>query len=548
MPVLQTLRQAVGSRLKAFRFWRPEVWFAGVACAVAGVIMLTQLPAPYWFDEANTVYYVQQPWARMLAFVANDWFPPGYYFLLKAWTVAFGVGEIATGVLSLLTTIVAALLVYFFGRQLFDATVAFRATVLFWIAQSTIFFATETRMYALLVAAGVILTWLLSQIFRYPRSWSWYGWYVVAGIVGTYIHYPFWFFVFAHNVVWLLWRRQHRVEGSIIPWVAGQVAIVAAYVPQFVVLYDRVLHWYLAPSQRWLDNIPINFYIFWRMPFELLVWYVADVPVWISSAVITLVITALGLVFFQFRFSRRTLAIGLRVTDLRAAALAIIVLVPLTILWSLRAPVSRYVSYTLPFFCLLIFRGISHLTRHWAQQWFFVALIAAVMSANVFVVLTTKLHYQDAYWPVVHSVMRTIPPQPGTAIVAHYEDSVLLSYYYGGGLPMVRLPIPKESVEGIDLPLAYARRVGLHWINQESLHDLGAQLRGFDTVWYVRAGGAVHYDPDRLLDNALRQYCRVGEVFVIPHHPDWRYGTIELQRYHTCVFQPLDHIDVGLKR
>ena len=70
----------------------------------------------YWHDEGNTWALVQRSFAQIAAAAAADIHPPGYYWLLKLWSLVFGHTPWALRAFSALTGTLTVAVVYAIGK------------------------------------------------------------------------------------------------------------------------------------------------------------------------------------------------------------------------------------------------------------------------------------------------------------------------------------------------------------------------------------------------------------------------------------------------
>lgn len=509
-----------------------------LACAAVTVVMLLQLPTSYWFDEANTIFYVQQPLPRMLTYVANDFSPPAYYLLLRGWTALVGTSEAATGSLSLLVVWVTAALTYGLGRRLFTRAAAAWGTLLFLVSQATIYYATETRMYALLMALTVASTWLLVRLLQEPRGWGAYLGYAATVLLGVYTHYAFWFFVLAQNVAVVLWLRSRTAAPRFGRWVVVQCSLLAAYLPQIPILFDRVLHWYLAPGADWVDAVPADISLFWRLPLELLLPSIPDFSQSRTAAAL-LIGAAAVMIFVVVRFDRprRAVRLEFRPLDPGVALLVVLTLIPLGVLYGLNVQFYRYAAYLAPLLCLLLAYGAVTSASRIIGTILPITLVLMISGINFVTMLGLPPHVQDAAWPAVAAFLQTQPATPRTIIAAHYDDGITLGVYYRGLLPIVKM-VPLDLAFDGDRTVAEIRRIKKYTIQSATAPDLIPLLQSATEVWYVTGAGESFYDPAHAVGTLLEQLCdhdRPREFFASSR---LQYGVVQVTHFRNCQYSP----------
>jgi hypothetical protein len=141
-------------RLVAVRFspglaagWRLAV-AAGLALAV---VVRFASRSHFWLDEALTVNIARLPLGDIPEALRHDGAPPLYYLLLHGWTAVAGTSVMAVRALSGLFAVAALPLVWLAGRRLGGRPVAWAALVLLASSPFAVRYATEARMYSLVV-------------------------------------------------------------------------------------------------------------------------------------------------------------------------------------------------------------------------------------------------------------------------------------------------------------------------------------------------------------------------------------------------------------
>ena len=87
--------------------------------ALAALLRFYALDASsLWSDEGNTWALIQRSFAQIARDAAADIHPPGYYWLLKLWSMPFGTSAFAMRSLSALCGVLLVWVVYQIGLQL----------------------------------------------------------------------------------------------------------------------------------------------------------------------------------------------------------------------------------------------------------------------------------------------------------------------------------------------------------------------------------------------------------------------------------------------
>lgn len=138
--------------------WLPGLTVAAIVAA--GVALRFISRSNLWMDEALSVNIAALGVADLLDALRHDGHPPLYYLLLHYWMELFGEGDTAVRALSGVMAVASLPLAWVAGRRLAGRSGARWAIVLVALSPYWIRYATETRMYALvmlLVMAGYLL-------------------------------------------------------------------------------------------------------------------------------------------------------------------------------------------------------------------------------------------------------------------------------------------------------------------------------------------------------------------------------------------------------
>ena len=134
-------------RTPASAGWR----IAAVAIIAIGVIARFATWSHLWLDEALTVNIARLPLGDIPAALRHDGAPPLYYYVLHGWMVVFGQSNLAVRALPGLFGVLSLPLTFAAARRIGGRRVAWAATLLMATGPFAIRYATESRMYSLLI-------------------------------------------------------------------------------------------------------------------------------------------------------------------------------------------------------------------------------------------------------------------------------------------------------------------------------------------------------------------------------------------------------------
>ncbi|MDQ6649022.1 MAG: glycosyltransferase family 39 protein, partial [Actinomycetota bacterium] len=148
---------------------------AVVALAVA-VVLRFVCRSQLWLDEAQGVAIARAPLHTLLASLRIDGSPPVYYVLLHGWMAVFGTGTWAVRALSGVFSVATLPLAWLLARRLVGRSEAVATVLLLASSPFAVHFATEARMYSLVMALTAVGGLALLRVLDRP------GWWPVAGI------------------------------------------------------------------------------------------------------------------------------------------------------------------------------------------------------------------------------------------------------------------------------------------------------------------------------------------------------------------------------
>jgi mannosyltransferase len=149
--------------------WPVALLAVVLACLVGtGVVARFVAPPELWLDEAQSVAIARLSLPDLFAALEQDGSPPLYYLLLHAWTASFGTSATAVRALSTVISLLTLPLAWHVARRLAGRRVAVALVVLLATSPFLIRYASETRMYALLVLLTVLGVAAGAAVLRRP--------------------------------------------------------------------------------------------------------------------------------------------------------------------------------------------------------------------------------------------------------------------------------------------------------------------------------------------------------------------------------------------
>jgi 4-amino-4-deoxy-L-arabinose transferase-like glycosyltransferase len=152
-------------------------------CCLAFGLSLFRLDAqPLWWDEAISVHLARSPLADIVANRAANLHPPLYFFLLKLWIGVAGDSPFSLRFLSVIFYVPIVPALYAFGRRWLSRRAGTIAAALAAFSPLYLYYAQETRAYALLPAIYLAMLALTRRLGRLTPRADWQQWLLLAGV------------------------------------------------------------------------------------------------------------------------------------------------------------------------------------------------------------------------------------------------------------------------------------------------------------------------------------------------------------------------------
>ena len=242
---------------------RAGVLAAAAVALAAGVVLRFAATGDLWLDEALAVNIAKLPLGDIPDALRHDGAPPLYYALLHGWMAIFGDGTVAVRVMSGLFGVAALPLAWAAGRRLGGRPAAEASLFLLAASPFAVRYATEARMYSLVVflvlAGHLALLRALEQPTR-PRLAA------VSVVTGLLLLTHYWAIFLVGTVLAVLAldaRRRGDPGGPARKVVSAVAAGFAALVPWLPVLAYQALNtgtpWAVPPGVMELRDTFVDF-------------------------------------------------------------------------------------------------------------------------------------------------------------------------------------------------------------------------------------------------------------------------------------------------
>jgi uncharacterized membrane protein len=211
-----------------------------VIVVAAGILLRFWTRSGLWLDEALTVNIARLPLHEIPNALKHDGAPPLYYYLLHFWIALFGQSNDAVRALSGLIALLTLPVGWLCGKRFGGRAVAWTMLVLLASAPFAVYYATEARMYALVILLTGLGFLALQRAMATPRPGNLIA---VAVVTAALLYAQYWsVYLVAMVAIWLVvsvWRARRNDPPQKGPWAAlaavgAGVVLFLPWVPTFV--------------------------------------------------------------------------------------------------------------------------------------------------------------------------------------------------------------------------------------------------------------------------------------------------------------------------
>jgi len=182
---------------------------AGVT--VAGLALRLAVPRGIWLDEAISIHQAHLSIHDLFENLQyGDRHPPLHHLVLWLTVKAFGDGEMAVRIPSIVAGTLAIPALYLLGRELYDRRTGLVAAAFGAASPLLIWYSQEARMYAFVELFGLLALWTQLRAIRNPSMANWAA-YILATAALLWSHYFGLLLIVVQQLIWvgvLIHRRR----------------------------------------------------------------------------------------------------------------------------------------------------------------------------------------------------------------------------------------------------------------------------------------------------------------------------------------------------
>ena len=207
----------------------------GGMTAVALVLRLL-VPRGIWLDEAISIHQANLSLHDMLQNLQyGDRHPPLHYLVLWLTVRAFGDGEIAVRLPSIVAGTLVIPAMYLLGRELYDRRTGLVAAAFGTVSPLLIWYAQEARMYAFVTLFGLLALYTQLRTIRKPTMGNW-ALYILATAALLWSHYFGLLLIGIQQLIWLgvifqRWRSKEPLRPFLLGFGYSLAVLIIQLIP-----------------------------------------------------------------------------------------------------------------------------------------------------------------------------------------------------------------------------------------------------------------------------------------------------------------------------
>jgi uncharacterized membrane protein len=453
-----------------------------------------------WIDEAFTLYIARLPWREAVDQLRQiDPHPPLFYVLLRLWnrlgtdlTTVRGF-SVFWGTLTVLAT---ALL----GIRVGGRTVGLSAGSLVAASALAIQTSVEARMYPLLSFLVVAATAFLIEAVRHPSSALRWGGYGLCTALAAYVDYFAWLVVAGHAAYVVLAERRSRVVR--VGFLLAVLAAVVAFVPWLPATAEQLArgHFVTAWKGAMPAHAPLNMVALTGFGGYLIGLGGYLFPPSRNSVWQAILISPFLALIWLGALRRNDDGQAEGVLLVCTWTVPVLLLIGASIVSGTYYAIPRYTGFLVPFFSLLVARGLLRLRpRRFEHTGVIGVGLLIVLNLGILRASVADPRYRIFDWAGAAS-----------HVESHWQDGDALVFYPAAGRVAFGYHFRRPVTNAVTLSTAWNPEIDRdRWAS--TLPDVPVLLRSAPRVWLVLTMPVARPAVEALLAGLGREYRPVEE-------------------------------------
>lgn len=359
------------------------------------VLRLLSISQSFWLDEATSATVARDFSFRELItkFSPNDFHPPLYYLVLKAWTILFGVSEVSTRLLSILFALGTIFVVYKLVKLVSNhqsLVTARLSALLIASAPLHIYYSQEARMYSMSTFLVSLLIYFFVKTLKKGRVGSWVFFAITLALLGLTDYLP----LLILPALWIYGYISKQKSTWWFNFAASHIILIISYLWWWPTL-SRQLFGGLGVSTSlpgWWNVLgKTSFKEIFLVPVKFMIGRISVENKWLYG----FIVGTIGLLFsYLLRQALKTIALMNK--PVNVVWFWLIIPVFLAALIGLKIPVFTYFRFlfVLPAFYILVSIGLANIKEKFFPLFLMAALGVNIIFSGMYL-FSPKFHRED---------------------------------------------------------------------------------------------------------------------------------------------------------
>lgn len=226
---------------------RDSLYYVAIS-VTAGIVLLNVFlrffaDSPFWLDEAISASIAEKGPGGLVEALRHDGHPPLYYLLLHWWSIIIGDSDFALRAMSGFFSVFSLFLIYRVAQRFTDNWLRLFVVGVLASSPFAIRYATEVRMYSLLVLLILVAHLLIHNAWSKPTPWRLFAVSCVTAAL-LYTHYWSSFLILSLGLVLLIgvMRGKDEIAQKNKKLLLAVVGGVASFLPWLPVFMEQLAH------------------------------------------------------------------------------------------------------------------------------------------------------------------------------------------------------------------------------------------------------------------------------------------------------------------
>lgn len=206
------------------------VWIIGLQIIAVMLFYFGYANLSLRLDESQSLWQTSHSVGELLNSLSRNVHVPFYHTTVHYWQIFWGNGVVAGRVYSLIFFLASIVLIYVAGKKIFNTYTGIVAATLLTLSPFMNWYASEIRMYTLVVFLTIAFHMAFIQLLRQPTRMLWVL-YTLLAVVGIYSHYFFSLVIFSHIIYFASYGRKVFEQKQVRGFILSGISVALLFLP-----------------------------------------------------------------------------------------------------------------------------------------------------------------------------------------------------------------------------------------------------------------------------------------------------------------------------